>query len=501
MEMCLTVKSKRCGKTTTGVLLVCFSGVFLAGCAVGPDYQKPRVDVPDQWRQHIVERLSDANSLDHQWWENFDDPELTNLIEKASTGNLTARQAVLRINQARAAVDIAAGRYYPDVYGVGSYSRVKESENNYSSSSRSFSGLFDPTDYYSAGLDASWEIDVFGRISRGVESAAASYEANVENYHDTLVSLYAEIAINYANLRTTQKRLLYARKNIKIQQNTLKLTKDLYQAELVPGLDIEQAKLNLANTEALVPDLFILEDQILNRLAVLTGQYPGSLSEELKTVSEVPVYVKDIDVGLPVNLIRQRPDIRRTERQLAAQTAEIGVAAAELYPSFSLSGTFAYKSTETGNLFNSSSESYRFGPSMRWNLFSGGRIRSNVKLQKLLRDEVYLQYKNTVLRAVEEVENALVEYKQKLKRTKALAESVQASEKSTKLVDELYRNGLTDFQNVLDMQRTLSLQQDNLAQSRGDIIKSIIRIYKALGGGWEYDKLRFGGTDFVSRES
>ena len=471
--------------TTKLPLLTSFTiiAIFISGCLVGPNYQPPELSVPDVWHQRIAEKIIADGSVDHKWWEGFNDTILTSLIEKASIGNLDAKQAALRIQQARTVVDITSGRYYPDVDAVGAYRRAKISGNGLSGSASGGSPSL--TNSHSAGFDSSWEIDIFGKINRSVESAIASQQASIENYHDVLVSLYAEIALNYADLRATQKRLLFARANIKTQQDTLKLTKSLYDAELVPGLDIEQAKLNLANTEAFVPDLLILENAILNRLAVLTGQYPGSLREELEALGEIPSYNNTVKVGLPVDLVRQRPDIRRIERQLAAQTAEVGIATAELYPSLSLSGTFAFESTKSDNLFERPSRAYGFGPSMRWSLFAGNRIRGNMKLQELITDEVYVQYEQTVLLAVEEVENTTVEYVQKIKRTDFLTKSVAASEKSTVLVGDLYRNGLTDFQNVLDMQRTLSQQQDNLAQSEGDIAKSIVRIYKALGGGWE----------------
>lgn len=459
-----------------------FSVLFISGCSVGPDYEQPELSVPDVWHQRFADRLIAEGSVDHKWWKGFNDPVLTRLIEKSSIDNLDVKQAVIRIQQARTVVDITSGRYFPEVDAVGAYRRAKISENGLGNAA--IGGTPPLTNLNSAGFDSSWEIDVFGKISRSVESASATHQASIENYYDVLVTLYAEIAINYADLRATQKRLVYAKRNIKTQQNTLKLTEGLYDAELVPGLDIEQAKLNLANTEALVPDLLILENNILNRLAVLTGQYPGSLQKDLEVLAEIPGYSNILKAGLPIDLIRQRPDIRRTERQLAAQTAEIGIATVDLYPSFSLSGTFAFESTKSNNLFERPSRAYSFGPSMRWNLFAGNRLRNNIKLQELITDEIYVQYENTVLRAVEEVENAMVEYTQKIKRTDSLEKSVAASEKSTVLVEDLYRNGLTDFQNVLDMQRTLSVQQDNLAQSQGDITKSIVRIYKALGGGW-----------------
>ena len=464
------------------LLSVCLSLFVIQGCTVGPDYEPPELTVPDAWNQKITDGLATGDCDDRNWWEGFNDPVLTGLIEKAVQGNLDVQQAALRIQQTRSMLDIADGTYDPQVDAVGSYSRSRQSEN--SPFYTDIIGDPDQINVHSVGLDASWEIDIFGRIKRSVESATATHQASIENYRDVLVSLYAEIAINYAELRSLQKRITYAQQNIETQHNTLGLTQNRYEAELAPKLDVEQARLNLANTEAFVPDLRILENNALNRLAVLTGQYPGSLLEDLKKSTDIPSHTGIVKVGLPTDLIRQRPDIRQAERQLASQVAEIGVAKADLYPAFSLSGTFGFESTNLSDLGDMSSRTWGFGPSMRWNIFAGGRVRSNIQLQQFLADESYVRYEQTVLHAVEEVENAIVEYTQKNIRTNALAKSVTASKESERLVTELYINGLTDFQNVLDMQRTLSQQQDKLAQSQGEIIKSLVRIYKSMGGGW-----------------
>lgn len=483
--MAITVKSYSTSGLSAAkfsLFLMCASTLLFQGCTVGPDYSKPELVMPDQWHQRITEGLAEGEGVAQKWWEGFDDAILTGLIDRATESNLDVRQAALRIQQARASYNIATGENYPEVNMFAGYSRDRFSKNGLQAPVKGYNP--DQSNLHFLGFDSSWEIDIFGRINRSVESANASFEATVEDYHDVLVSLYAEIAINYTELRSVQSRISYALENIKIQRDTLTLTENRFDAELVPKLDVTQAKLNLANTESFVPALQILEGQTINRLAVLLGQYPGTLFEELKKPAQIPAQTQIVVVELPIELLRQRPDIRRTERQLAAQVANIGVATADMYPSFSLSGTFALEATNIRELGNMSSRTWGFGPAMRWNIFAGNRIRQNVKLRELIADDFYVQYEKNVLNAFEEVENAIISYQKEKEKRDAIKRAVDASVKSVSLVDSLYRSGLTDFQNVLDMQRTLSDQQDRLAESEGTVIKNLISIYKAFGGGW-----------------
>ena len=488
MEMSVTVKSfstRGSGRSCLLLFLFCTNMLLLQGCNVGPNYVKPEVEIPDQWHQKIAEGLSEGTVVSRKWWENFNDPALTKLIETAAKSNLDVRQALLRIRQARSAFNISTGQYFPDIDVVGNYTRERASKNGLQIPLRG--GDPDQTNLYNIGFDASWEIDLFGRISRSVESADASYAATIEDYHDVLVSLYAEIAANYTELRSLQSRIRYALDNINTQKETLKLTENRFDAELVPKLDVSQAKLNLANTESFVPGLRSLESQTIYRLAVLLGRYPGSLYEELKEPAGIPSQPESVQVGIPVELLRQRPDIRRAERLLAEQVANIGVAKAELYPALSLSGTFALEATRIRELGDISSRAWRIGPTVRWNIFDGNRLRENVRLRGFIAEEFYVQYEKTVLKAFEEVESAIVAYQNEKERRDAINRSVKASIKSVNLVDGLYRSGLTDFQNVLDMQRTLSDQQDRLAESQGTVIQNLISIYKAFGGGWDVE--------------
>lgn len=448
----------------------------LQGCAVGPDYQAPEPQVPDQWQQKVS-----AGQVDLQtWWTLLEDPVLDDLIERSTQGNLTLRIAVARIAEARAQLGIASGQYWPTFDALGAYSYGRTSENGPGGAvlGGNTAGL------NTLGIDATWEIDAFGRIKRSVESAEATMQASFENFRDLQVTLYGEIAVNYVLVRALQERIAYATENIKLQRQTLQLTRDRRAAELVPELDVSQAELNLASTEAAVPSLQIQLTQSINRLAVLIGTPPGTLQAELEEHKPIPNGPEELLTGLPTELLRQRPDIRQAERQLAAQTAQIGVAKAALYPTFSLSGTFAFEAEKISDLGNWSSRTFSIVPAVRWNIFDGNRIRSNIIVQEARTDQLRLLYEQTVLNALEEVEGAMVAYLQERERAAALVRSVTASRKSVELVNTLYKNGLVDFQNVLDMQRSLAAQEDQLATSEGQVTQNLVRVYKALGGGW-----------------
>lgn len=460
-------------------LLLVFVPVVISGCVVGPDYVKPDISTPDAWHMELTKGLESGQVDFQDWWKVFNDPVLDSLIQRAAENNYNLQKAVAAIKESRASRASARGEYWPDIDATGSYSRARFSENG-------LLPLSDPdqTNLHAAGGSAAWEIDLFGRISRSVESADATYQASVEDYRDVLVSLYAEVATNYVDLRSIQARLNYALQNVELQKKTVKLTKDRLEAELVPQLDVFQAQLNLANTKSTIPTLRTLETKALNRLATLLGVNPGTLNEELSKTASIPTTPRELIIGIPAELLRQRPDIRKAERQLAAQTAQVGVATAALYPSFSLNGTFVLESTEFSDVTSWGSRKYGFGPSFSWNIFDGNRVQSNIQVQQARTEQLLAAYKQTVLSGLEDVENSMVSYVQELDRMEALGEAVFAAEKSAELVEIRYINNLSDFQNVLDMQRSLSTQQDSLADSRGAVVKNLISLYKALGGGW-----------------
>lgn len=476
--------SKRIHATLTYPCLVagiCFLIFSISGCKVGPDYVRPEYEVPDQWHQSAVKGLEDGSADLQTWWTVFGDPVLEKLIEQGRAENLELQIACARVMETRAMLGVASGEYWPRIDAAGSYSRSRVSENGLTAPA---AGRADQMNLHSIGVDSSWEIDVFGRISRSVESAQASMEASVEDYRDVLVSLYSQIAQIYIDIRSLQTRIQYARDNVTLQRDTLQLTQDRREAGLVPQLDVEQAKLVLAVTESTIPLLRQLESQAIHRLSVLLGQPPGTLYNKLSTTSDIPAVPEKVIAGLPAELLRQRPDIRRAERALATETAEIGVATAGLYPAFSLSGTFALEAQQIKDVGSWNSRTWGFGPAMRWSLFDGNRIRSSIKVQEAQAQQALLNYEHIVLRALEEVENAMVAYKEEQQRFGALQRSVAAARKSMELVGTLYKNGLTDFQNVLDMQRALTTEQDKLAESEGQVVKNLVGLYKSLGGGW-----------------
>jgi NodT family efflux transporter outer membrane factor (OMF) lipoprotein len=437
--------------------------------------------MPDAWHQELTQGLAESEANLQTWWTVFGDRLLESLIDRAAAGNLDLQQSVARIEEARARRGIARGEWFPVVDQTDSYQRSRLSEE--------ITDVVPPpqsrTDnFYSVGLESSWEIDVFGRIRRSVEAATADLAASVEDYRDVLVSLYAEVAGNYVDARTFQARIAHARSNVKTQRGTLRLTRDRNRAGLVPDLDVRQAELNLAITEAFIPALESQLVQTINRLGVLLGEFPSALHAELDPAGDIPAPPAETVIGLPADLLRQRPDIRRAERQLAAQTARVGVATADLYPRFLLFGIFTVDSLSTGDLLTGDARAYSFGPSVRWNIFDGGRIRSNIDVQDARTVQALLAYENTVLRAVEEVENAMVGFARESERRVYLERSVVAAQKSVALVQTLYRTGLTDFQNVLDMEQRLFTQQDQLAESEGLVTQNLIAAYRALGGGW-----------------
>jgi NodT family efflux transporter outer membrane factor (OMF) lipoprotein len=394
---------------------------------------------------------------------------------------LSLQESYFRIQEARALRDAQAGGRLPSVGASGAYSRSRQSQNT----AFAYGG---GTEYstYSAGLDALWELDLFGKIRRSVEAAQASLEATVEAERAVRVSLCAEVAAAYVELRTAQLRLRYALQNLQAQQETVRLTYSRFEAGLAPELDVAQARQNLANTEAQIPLLELDEQQARHRLAVLLGRYPRDFEIGAARPDLIPMpSQRGIPPSVPADLLRRRPDIRQAERQLAAQSARIGIAAAQLAPSFSLSGTFGLSSESFSDLNRWSSRMFSFGPAFQWNLFAGGRLRRLVEAEKARFEQLHSVYEQTVLAAVEEVENAIAAYRRHRERLEALERSVSAAEQTVRLVENLYRAGLTDFQNVLDAQRTLYSQQDFLASGQGAVVLDLIRLYKALGGGWD----------------
>ncbi|MFK5924035.1 MAG: efflux transporter outer membrane subunit [Verrucomicrobiota bacterium] len=461
-------------------LITPIAGLFLTACPkVGIDYTSPTLKAPDAWSQNVVRDLKGGQGGIENWWKKFNDSTLNQLIELARKANPNLEIAYQQINEARARRGVAYSQLFPDAAATADYQRTRASESLF------FPPPTNPNNSFSIGFDSGWEIDVFGGIQRSVESAQASVEAAVEAYRDVLVSLEAEVALNYIEMRTLQKRIRLAYENIERQKDSHKLTKDRFDAGLVPEIDVTQAETNLYNTEAVVPALEIQLAFARNRLASLLGNYAGSLDKKLGRSTTIPLPPRSLAIGLPANLLRSRPDVRQAERELAAQTARVGVATADLYPRFSLLGNLNLQALDTDDLLKSSSRAFGIAPSVRWQIFAAGGIRNNIRIEKTRVQQAYKVYENAILLAVEENENSLISISKERVRFAKLRQSVKATEKTVKLVKDNYQNGLVDFQNVLDAERSLFTAQDDSAISEGSVSANYVRLFKSLGGGTE----------------
>jgi NodT family efflux transporter outer membrane factor (OMF) lipoprotein len=451
----------------------------LAGCAtVGQDYILPEVSATEQWSADLKGGLTDV-SMDPQvlasWWTTFNDPTLTSLIERAIKSNLDLKEARARIREARARRGISRADRFPTADVTGSASSRRSSEDTGSGERR---------ELYAAGFDASWELDLFGGIRRSIEAAQADLEASQEHFRDVLVSLLAEVALNYVEARTFQRRLAVAEANIEAQTETYEITVFRFEAGLTTALDVEQAKYNLENTRSQIPTLRSSLEEAKNRLAVLLGTHPGAVDADLSERKPIPVTPLEIAVGVPAEVLRRRPDVRRAERKLAAQTARVGVATAELYPKLSLLGSIGLEALSLGNLFSASNRVDSIGPRFSWTIFDAGAIRKNIEVQNALQEQALMQYESTILTALEDVENALVAYAEEQLRRQSLVEATQAAQRAVDLALNQYSSGLIDFRDVLEAQRSLLSFQDRLADSGGTVTSNLISLYKALGGGW-----------------
>lgn len=452
--------------------------LLLAGCAaVGPDYRPPQPQVPGAWQESPAAAVAVETSAqdDHgRWWTLFRDPLLDSLIQRASVANRDLQRAAARIREARAARTIAAAT--GSVSGAAGVSHSRRSENGSSSGGSQ--------DLFQVGFDAAWEIDVFGGVRRAVEAADASLAAAHEDLRDVLVTLQAEVARNYLELRGSEKRLATTRKNIVTQEKSVELVRGRVQLGLGNELDLVQAETQLALTRATVPALLASARQSMHQLALLLGQNPATLIAELSRAAATPLAPARIPVDLPSELLRQRPDIRAAERRLAAATADIGVATAELFPRFSLPATIGLQSTSLGSLIESGSRFWTIGPSVDLTLFDRGRRRAGVEISEARRDAALAVYEQTVLAAFAEVENGLVAFAEEEATRRILGEAVSSGEKAVAMANGLFEAGLADFLNVLQSERALYQSEDQLAQSEQRQNLALVAICKAMGGGW-----------------
>jgi NodT family efflux transporter outer membrane factor (OMF) lipoprotein len=475
-----------------------------AGCTVGPDYAKPQAPVESQWINRSDARVRQKDVKLGDWWKVLKDPDLDRLVEEARRQNLTLQLAGVRILEARAQLGIATGQEYPQLQQLNgdlSYQQISANAPNTTQFiDRNFGSV-------GIGFDAAWELDLWGKFRRGVESSLANLDASVANYDDALVSLTAEVVRTYVLLRTDEARIQVARDNVKIQQRTLEIADALFTGGLITELDYLQAKSLLNSTLAAIPPLQAAVRQEKNALGVLLGQPPGRIDGYVAQPRPIPVAPAEVAVGVPADLLRRRPDIRLAERQLATQSALIGVAKADLYPHFSLLGSINLRasdyalafatggSSELSDLFNSKSFQYFIGPSLSWDIFNYGRITNQVRVEDARFQQLIADYRNTVLNAAKEAEDATIGFLKSQEQRSELQKTYEAAKRSTDLSLYQYKEGLVDYIRVLDSQRNLVTSQETLVRVTGDIATNLIALYKALGGGWETRT----ETDFVDK--
>lgn len=478
-----------------GLRILPVLALLLAGCELGPDYARPPVDTSPNWLEIPDPRLKARAGDPRQWWQAFNDPVLDRLVRLAYRQNLPLRVAGVRVLEARAQLGIAVGELYPQAqqaFGSLQYNRLSE---------RAVQGAFSRIFNYTQaqlGLSASWELDFWGRFRRAVESADYELLSSLADYDNTLVSLTADVANNYVLIRTAEQRLDIARRNVATQRESLRIANARFQGGTTSQRDVEQARTVLASTESMIPALDIVLRQSTNALSLLLGLPPADLSRLLAGSKGIPVAPPYVAVGIPADLLRRRPDVRLAEFQAAAQSARIGVAEADLYPAFSLTGQIGVLAADVGkaslsDLFDWRSRFGSVGPTVRWNILNYGQITNRVRVEDARFQEFLIQYQNAVLTAQREVEDNLVAFLKSGDRARFLAQSTEAAARSLDLAVLQYRQGITDFTTVLTAQQALLTEQDTLANTLGEIARSLVGVYRALGGGWDLRE----GNDLV----
>jgi multidrug efflux system outer membrane protein len=475
-------------------LILVVSSLFLSACAVGPNYRRPQASVPPQWTAPATTGTRPGiEPAEDEWWKSFNDQELDSLIHRAASSNYDLKLSLARVEEARAASGIAKSSFYPQVAAGVSAERVRQMGVGLLPSTQSPGSVRLQTfpyeiNNYQGRFDASWELDVFGRIRRQVQAAKADVRAADEDHRNLLIIVFGDVARYYADLRGYQLRLAIANKNVAVAEDELKLTRDLAQAGQVTQRDVTQAEALLESIRAQIPQLNSAIDVSIHRLSVLIGQQPGALENELRTESGLPVLPPDVPVGLPSDLLARRPDIKSAEAQLAAATARVGVAKADYFPTFTLFGTAGRQAAQLHDLTLGLGNFFAAGPSVSVPVFTGGRIRSTVAVQNARVKEATALYHKTVLGSLEETENALTTYSEEQARREHLQATVHASQDALDLANTQYRAGLVDFLTVLDSERTLFQNQDLLAQSQTTLVTDLVALYKALGGGWAWNR-------------
>ena len=450
------------------------SALIVSGCVqLGPDYQEPAVVVETDWLEIDKQYVSTEPPVGPRWWETtFNDPDLNWLVNSALQQNLSLRSAGLRVLQAQQQLAIAIGNQYPQQQAIdGQVSRQKSAGITFNE--------------YSLGFNLSWEADIWGRFSRQVESSAAQLDASVASYDGALVSLVSQVAQTYILIRTFQRRIEVANSNIEDQQESLRITQAKLDAGQVSELDADQAETLVYNSIANRFGLELSLQQLKNSLAVLLGEPPQSFRYLMDGKGEIPSVKASIALGMPQDIIRRRPDIRVAERQLAAQSAQIGFAITELYPSFSIGGAVGSSAEESNDLFENDTNTWNLSAGFNWNIFNYGRLRSNVRLQDARFQQLLSDYRNTVLQAQGDVENAIVAYLKSHQQLGAYQTAVAASQRAVDTATIQYQSGLIQFNTLLTTLTSHAQQQDLYASTQGSVNTNLVQVYLSLGGGWE----------------
>jgi NodT family efflux transporter outer membrane factor (OMF) lipoprotein len=466
------------------------------GFKVGPNYGKPPAPVATDWIDADDQRVRTAEDDLSKWWTVFNDPVLDSLICYAYQQNLSLRVAGMRVLQARAQLAIDTGNLLPQTQtSTGNFAwngLSRETANNFLQFGVPPGGVEGVTfpafkrwyGQWDLGFNLSWELDFWGRFRRAVEADSASLDASVENYDDVLVTLLGQVATAYTQMRITEQRIKYAQENVKLQRETLEIVEARFKRGTVTKLDVAQARSTLEQTEATIPELQISLRQYNNQLCVLLGIPPEELRAKLGP-GPIPTAPVEVAIGIPADLLRRRPDVRKAERQAASQSAEIGVAEAEFYPHIAINGTWQYSAEFFKDLWKPTALNGNIGPTFTWNILNYGRILNNVRLQDAKFYELVANYQNTVLSAAQDVENGLVTFLQAQQRTMYQAASVKDAQEAVEIAVAQYKAGTVDFTRVTQLEQTLVTQQDTLAQAQGEIVTGLIQVYQALGGGWQ----------------
>ena len=460
--------------------------VSVVGCTVGPDYHHAPLRAPAAWNSPVTDGLTNIASTDSAWWTSFHDGELDSLIQRATQSNLDLRVAEARLQQSRAVRERSAADFAPTLDSSASFARARQSQDQPLIGALPLPPNF-PFEYsvYNAGFDASWEIDLFGGKRRALQAATAEWQGTMEARNDAMLTLLAEVARNYVELRGGQRRLEIARQDLKMQEEALELTRARFQGGVVNELDVTRSAALLAGQRAAIPPLETAVRVAMYGIAVLLGQEPGALVAELSPPMPVPPAPPEVPIGLPSGLLRRRPDVRRAERQLAAETARIGLAKSDWYPKLSLTGDVGTESVSLSKWFEPGSLFWSVGPSLQWRALDFSRVRAEVRVQTAVQEAALATYEKAVLTSLQEAENALVAYAQEQNRHRALADEVAQNQRSLDMANSLYAEGRVNFLDVLDVRRDLYQSDDQLAVSDQAVSLDLIALYKALGGGWE----------------